>query len=60
VPGRGDANCDGRITAADMPALIRNIITGERAACGLDDVNGDKSVDVSDIDPLVGRIFDEP
>lgn len=57
---RGDSNCDGSVTAADTSALIRNVITGERAPCGLDDVNGDGRVDDSDIDPLVGVIFDEP
>ncbi len=56
---RGDANCDGRLSAADMPTLIRNVITGERAACGLDDVNGDTRVDNSDIQLLIDALFGE-
>lgn len=57
---RGDANCDGRVSAADTPALIRNVITGERAACGLDDVNGDTRVDSHDLQPLIDALFGEP
>ena len=48
------------LSAADMPALIRNVITGERAACGLDDVNGDLRLDGSDIQPLIDALFGEP
>jgi hypothetical protein len=57
---RGDANCDGRVSAADMPTLIRNVITDERAACGLDDVNGDTRVDSVDIPAFIDALFGEP
>jgi hypothetical protein len=43
-----------------MTALIRNVIAGERAPCGLDDVNGDARVDSSDIEPLIEALFGEP
>ncbi len=59
-PLRGDASCDGRVGAADLPALIGSLGTGERAACGLDDVNQDMHVDNADVEALVAAIFDEP
>jgi len=54
---RGDANCDGRVSAADWPALLRNIVTGEQASCGGDDVNGDAHVDGADIEALTHATF---
>ena len=59
-PARGDANCDGRVSAADFPALITNVVDGERAPCQLDDVNGDTRVDSSDIQPLIDVLFGGP
>ncbi len=59
-PDRGDANCDGRLSAPDLVALTRSILSGERAACGLDDVNGDGRVDGRDIPPLIEVLFGEP
>ena len=56
-PDRGDANCDGTTSAADVTALVRSIVTGARAACGLDDVNGDGRVDDADLAPLIAAIF---
>jgi hypothetical protein len=58
-PARGDANCDGRTSAADLPALLINIATGQRAICGLDDVNDDQQVDSADIELLTRALFDD-
>jgi hypothetical protein len=54
---RGDANCDGVLTAADLPAVVQVIGTGVRVPCGRDDANGDGTVDRSDVDALIGLIF---
>ena len=56
-PGPGDANCDGRISAADLTALTMNIVNGTHAPCGLDDVNRDSQVDSDDIAALVAVLF---
>jgi hypothetical protein len=53
----GDANCDGRVSAADIPALLQLIASGDRASCQLDDANGDGSLDSADIVSTVGAIF---
>ncbi len=53
----GDANCDDLINAADVPALIRSIVDGTTAACGLDDIDQNQSVDEADLEQLPKRIF---
>jgi cysteine-rich repeat protein len=55
----GDANCDGFVTAADPLALARVIASGERAACGEDDANGDGMVDADDLAPLVHGLMQD-
>lgn len=55
--GRGDANCDGRIGAADVSAMLHNLSSNERAPSGEDDVNGDLTLDELDFDLLDGAIF---
>jgi len=54
---RGDVNCDGRLTAADLPALLPLIVSGDLGACGLGDVNQDGHVDQADVDALIERIM---
>ncbi len=56
----GDANCDSAVTAADVTALVRNIVLDARVTCGLDDVNGDGVLDAPDVDALLLAIFDQP
>lgn len=60
TPARGDANCDGRVGAADVIALIVDVVAGERAPCGLDDVDGNGHVDSSDLAALFPALFGAP
>ncbi len=55
----GDANCDGRVSAADFPALIRAVAGQEDAPCGGDDVNGDGEIDAADLADLAEMVFSE-
>ena len=58
TPGpSGDANCDGRTTVADLTAVALLISTGDRAPCGLDDVNGDGIVNAVDLSEVVEALF---
>ncbi len=55
--GPGDANCDGRITAADETALVLSIVTGTQFPCRLADANQDGEVNADDFPALTGAIF---
>jgi hypothetical protein len=52
----GDANCDGRINAADLPRLTDLIAHQAPPVCGAD-AQQDGSLDVQDLDVTVGLIF---
>ncbi len=52
---QGDANCDGRLSVADVVALVSLI--PDNAPCGLADANGDGSVGTDDIDVVISTIF---
>ncbi len=54
----GDANCDGRITAADLTVLAILISARDRAPCRLDDINGDGVLDAHDIFGVTEAIFE--
>lgn len=54
-PLPGDANCDGRISAADLPALVIALSDGA-PMCGAD-ANLDGTVDDDDLDALVALLF---
>lgn len=54
---RGDANCDGQISAADAIALVRNVAGMQRAPCGDDDLNADFVLDAADLELLPGAFF---
>jgi hypothetical protein len=59
VPGPlGDANCDGRVTAADLPALAMLISADDRAPCRLDDASGDGVLNEDDISAVIEAIFE--
>jgi hypothetical protein len=53
----GDANCDQRVTAADLTALVLLIGLDERATCRRDDSNGDDILDNVDIEFATDAIF---
>lgn len=54
-PKRGDANCDGAISAADVTALVRALGV-EPPPCGAD-TNGDGDVDTDDLNAVVTALF---
>ena len=53
----GDANCDDRVSAADVPALLEVLVSGERAPCGRDDASGDGRVSGDDVPALIRALF---
>ncbi len=57
TPPPGDANCDGALTAADPTSIVQIIGTGVRAACLLDDADGNGLVEPVDIVVIISRIF---
>jgi hypothetical protein len=54
---RGDANCDGWINAADLPALLERIPDGQSPSCPLADADGSGTIDADDIAPVLRAIF---
>ncbi len=54
----GDANCDGRRTAADLTALAQRLAAGSAGVCGAD-INTDGSLSAADLPPLIEAIFSE-
>jgi hypothetical protein len=53
----GDANCDEAVNAADLPALIIPLTTGDDSPCRLADANDDGHVDEADLDAVISAIF---
>ena len=58
--GPGDANCDGRVTAADLPALIRSLASNPTDGCGAVDTNRDGVVSGEDLSDAVDALFKAP
>ena len=54
----GDANCDGRISAADPAELLRLLAGGRRALCGGDDANQDGVLDMKDLSADLYAVFE--
>ena len=55
-PLPGDANCDGVLSAADLPAMVRDLQSGVPGACPSDtDLDGD--VDDQDVRLLLDLLF---
>lgn len=54
----GDANCDGEVTAADVPFLLTLIETGDPAPCGGADADGNGTVDENDLSAMIDALFD--
>jgi hypothetical protein len=57
APQAGDANCDGQLSAADVPQLVRLVVDGEADACGRADANCDNAVNADDLPTLVASLF---
>ena len=51
----GDANCDGQVTAADLPSLLILLSDGAAPVCGAD-ANGDGVIDDEDVGALISLI----
>jgi len=56
VPLSGDANCDGNVSVADLPAEVELLATSVPPPCGAD-VNGDGIVDQQDLAAIVDALF---
>jgi hypothetical protein len=56
LPG-GDANCDGRLTSADLPALLSLLSLGSPGECATADVNGDGQPTTADVAALIELLF---
>jgi len=54
----GDANCDGRVNAADGPALTLAVFDG--TTCARADVNGDGRITAADLPRLVAILTAPP
>ncbi len=58
VPGpSGDANCDDRVTAADIPGVLLAIGQSVGASCPAADTNGDGQINADDIAGAIAAIF---
>jgi len=53
----GDANCDGRLSAADLIAIPTLIAAEERATCELDDATMNRILDAADVPPTLAGLF---
>lgn len=55
--GPGDANCDGRVSAADLAGLVVSVGPTTEATCGAVDFDRNGTVDTSDVLATVDAIF---
>jgi len=55
--GAGDINCDGRVDAADFPALAQVLVGSREDECQGADVDRDGGTDVEDLASLASLIF---
>ena len=55
----GDANCDMRVSAPDVTAVVKLLPAGVPGGCNGADVNGDGAVDVRDLPVVVAALFGE-
>jgi len=53
---RGDANCDGAVSAADLGEFVQQRQHGLPGVCG-GDFDGSGRVDDGDLEPLIGGVF---
>ncbi len=52
-----DANCDGRVTVADLLAIVRAIGTQDMGTCGGRDINGDGAIGDADLVAAAAALF---
>lgn len=55
----GDANCDGRVSAADPTGGLVLLSSGQRAPCRRDDANHDGALTAADVSLTASLIFDQ-
>jgi len=55
--GDGDANCDGRLSSADLVRYQELIAIQARAVCRRDDLTGDDAVTSADLEALIPVLF---
>jgi len=53
----GDANCNGRVDAADLTALVLLLASNGSDVCGFADANQSGEVDALDVDATIQAIF---
>jgi hypothetical protein len=53
----GDANCDERLSAADLPAIVALLPSGGLGPCGLADANEDETLDAADLALVTAHLF---
>jgi hypothetical protein len=58
LPQAGDANCDGRLSAADLTVLVMFLDGGAPDACSLADANCDGGIDERDLAVVTARLFE--
>lgn len=56
----GNANCDGLVTAADLPALVELVTRDDPGPCGLADATLDGTVNGVDVEVAIAEIFRPP
>ena len=56
-PFRGDANCDGALSAADLTAALLLGSSGQTSACGMGDMNCNETVEPSDLAGILRDLF---
>lgn len=56
----GDGNCDARFGAADLVAIVTAIGAGGTPACPGADTDGSGTVDATDLELAIPRLFDFP
>jgi hypothetical protein len=55
---RGDANCDARLGAADVIAVVTAIGAGGAVECAGADADGDGTVDAEDVERAIALLFE--
>lgn len=58
--GPGDANCDGVVTAADLPGLVQSLASNPTDGCGAVDTNRDGVVSEADLSNTIDMFFEVP